>query len=385
MIQWLTASARGLLSALVDAWRVNPIDPKELSALVLGAVAGYGRAKTEQELELVWTGPAGPTIATRRTEQALIEVIDASVKRLFVASFVAYSVPGVMKAFERAIARGVQLSMLLEPSEEDGGGISFDVIGKMKAALPTARVYSWAKKEERFYGGKVHAKIAVADETLCFVSSANLTGHAMERNMEAGAYSSEAVPCRAIYSVTWRHSKRRTSSRGYDGYRFSRGALEDHGERRSEEHRRRTHAAQSASPSRSPLPIARPVVARQSGFDISSLQGCCVRSRMLLALARVLPVDRPENAECFLGKAKLAANKARDERKITELGKRGWRVLTVWECSLRGKTAKPAASTGVLLVCRFSAEHLARVLYLLLFLIGLKLVYDGVSPRLPQV
>ena len=40
---------------------------------------------------------------------------------------------------------------------------------------------------------------------------------------------------------------------------------------------------------------------------------------------------------------------------------------------------------GVLLVRRFSAERLARVLYLLLFLIGLKLVYDGVSPWLPQV
>jgi hypothetical protein len=30
------------------------------------------------------------------------------------------------------------------------------------------------------------AKIAIADETICFVSSANLTGHAMEKNMEAG-------------------------------------------------------------------------------------------------------------------------------------------------------------------------------------------------------
>jgi phosphatidylserine/phosphatidylglycerophosphate/cardiolipin synthase-like enzyme len=32
----------------------------------------------------------------------------------------------------------------------------------------------------------VHAKIAVTDEEFCFISGTNLTGHAMERNMEAG-------------------------------------------------------------------------------------------------------------------------------------------------------------------------------------------------------
>ncbi|MGY8631325.1 DISARM system phospholipase D-like protein DrmC [Bradyrhizobium sp. 14AA] len=185
--EWpLTPSARVLLTSMVTAWRANPVEPAGLAALLVGAGAGYRRAKAEQELELVWTGPPGPTIATRRTEQALLEVVDAAVMRLFVTSFVAYSVPSVMKAFERAIARGVRLSMLLELSEQDGGGISFDAIGKMKTALPTAHICSWTNQGEKFAGGKVHAKIAVADETICFVSSANLTGHAMERNMEAG-------------------------------------------------------------------------------------------------------------------------------------------------------------------------------------------------------
>jgi phosphatidylserine/phosphatidylglycerophosphate/cardiolipin synthase-like enzyme len=76
--------------------------------------------------------------------------------------------------------------MLLEASEFHGGGVSIDAIGKMKSALPTAKLFSWAHKGEGFAGGKVHAKVAVADENLCFISSANLTGHAMEKNMEAG-------------------------------------------------------------------------------------------------------------------------------------------------------------------------------------------------------
>lgn len=76
--------------------------------------------------------------------------------------------------------------MLLEASDQHGGGISFNAIGKMKSALPSARIYSWVDKANGFVGGKVHAKVAVADEGFCFISSANLTGHAMEKNMEAG-------------------------------------------------------------------------------------------------------------------------------------------------------------------------------------------------------
>ncbi|HUH39073.1 MAG TPA: phospholipase D-like domain-containing protein, partial [Spongiibacteraceae bacterium] len=37
-----------------------------------------------------------------------------------------------------------------------------------------------------FSGGCVHAKVAVADDRLCFITSANLTSYAMEKNMEAG-------------------------------------------------------------------------------------------------------------------------------------------------------------------------------------------------------
>src|SRR5262249_37704373 len=71
-------------------------------------------------------------------------------------------------------------------SELHGGGVSIDGIAKMKAVLPTAATMTWHRKGPGFDGGKVHAKVAVADEKVCFVTSANLTGHAMEKNMELG-------------------------------------------------------------------------------------------------------------------------------------------------------------------------------------------------------
>lgn len=47
-----------------------------------------------------------------------------------------------------------------------------------------------------------------------------------------------------------------------------------------------------------------------------------------------LPKTRPEFWADKIGK-----NRSRDERVVAELESAGWRVLTVWECSLRGKSA----------------------------------------------
>lgn len=179
-------SAQARLAKLVLEWQAGEIPPLELSGMLLGASAAYHQARAEQEVELVWTGPSSQLIATRKTEQALLQVIDAAEGRLFMTSFVAYDVASIMQALGRAIQRGVKVSMLLEASDQHGGGISFDAIAKMKSALPSARIYSWEKNGDGFAGGKVHAKVAVADEAFCFISSANLTGHAMEKNMEAG-------------------------------------------------------------------------------------------------------------------------------------------------------------------------------------------------------
>jgi phosphatidylserine/phosphatidylglycerophosphate/cardiolipin synthase-like enzyme len=61
-----------------------------------------------------------------------------------------------------------------------------DVIAQMKKLIPLARVYSWREKSGEFENGRVHAKVAIADRSSCFITSANLTGYAMEKNMELG-------------------------------------------------------------------------------------------------------------------------------------------------------------------------------------------------------
>ena len=181
-----TATARAVVDRLVDAWRATSVGSDELASMLLAAGHAFENVSKHQSAELVWTGPTTPFVSARRTEQALLQVIGAAKQNLFVTSFVAYDVSTIVKALNDASARGVSISMLLESSQDHGGSISFDVIGKMRLLVPSAKLYAWRERSAPFADGRVHAKVAVADDDLCFITSANLTGHAMEQNMEAG-------------------------------------------------------------------------------------------------------------------------------------------------------------------------------------------------------
>ena len=91
----------------------------------------------------------------------------------------------VIKALEKAVLRGVTVSLLLESSAEHGGMINVDSIGKMRNRIPGAYIYRW-KSQGSGPQGAVHAKCAVADGESAFVTSANLSDAAMERNIELG-------------------------------------------------------------------------------------------------------------------------------------------------------------------------------------------------------
>ena len=194
-----TATARAVVDRLVDAWRSTSVGSDELASMLLAAGHAFENVSRHQSTELVWTGPTTPFVSARRTEQALLQVIGAAKQNLFITSFVAYDVSTIVKALNDASARGVSISMLLESSQEQGGSISFDALGKMKTLVPTAKLYAWRDKTEPFTDGSVHAKVAVADGETCFITSANLTGYAMDRNMEAGVLITGGQVPRSLY------------------------------------------------------------------------------------------------------------------------------------------------------------------------------------------
>lgn len=183
-LNWV--GSKTLLEEFIDAWRISSIQSEEIAGILIGAIGMQEFVSAHQSIELVWTGPPSAMVPTRRTEQALLEVIGSAKQELFITSFVAYKADAILRALRKALEKGVRVLILLELSEEFGGGVSFDTVKSMREALPEARVLTWEEKADKFHGGKVHAKVAVADFELCFLSSANLTEHAMERNMEAG-------------------------------------------------------------------------------------------------------------------------------------------------------------------------------------------------------
>lgn len=170
------------------AWQRYPVDGRVLAGGLRAAVHTALSMRASEEMELVWTGPVTPVVPVRHTERVLLEVIESAERSLFLVSFVAYEVASVVNAVREAIARGVNVSLLLETHTSHGGRLSVDSIAKMRAALPSAFFYVWTVKGRttRGLGGAVHAKCAVADHLRCFVTSANLTGAALELNMELG-------------------------------------------------------------------------------------------------------------------------------------------------------------------------------------------------------
>jgi cardiolipin synthase len=181
-----TPAAANLIHQLIDAWRTTTVSADELASMLLSASHVVARVSNQQSAELVWTGPTTPFVSARRTEQALLQVINSAEHSLFIISFVAYDISSIVTALNDASDRGVVISMLLELSQDHGGSITFDVISRMRTLVPAAKLYAWREKSEPFTDGRVHAKVAVADSKICFITSANLTAYAMEKNMEAG-------------------------------------------------------------------------------------------------------------------------------------------------------------------------------------------------------
>lgn len=181
-----TPMAGTVVEQLAVAWQKAKIGSDELASMLLAASHVYAKTSSKQSTEFVWTGPMTPFVSARRTEQALLQIINSAEYLLFITSFVAYDVSTIVNALNAAIARGVSISMLLESSQDHGGSINIDVISKMRNLVPSAQLYAWRAKSSEFSDGRVHAKVAVADGRTCFITSANLTGYAMDKNMEAG-------------------------------------------------------------------------------------------------------------------------------------------------------------------------------------------------------
>jgi phosphatidylserine/phosphatidylglycerophosphate/cardiolipin synthase-like enzyme len=144
-------------------------------------------AATSQNVDLVWSGPDDSAIPLRRSAAVLLDLIDRAGVELVFVSFAAFRIPDALAALQHAVSRGVRVKMILESESDSGGkyrqfgsGFADELAGR-----PEVELYSWPS-EHRPPGGLLHAKAVIADSRDALITSANLTEHAIDTNIEIG-------------------------------------------------------------------------------------------------------------------------------------------------------------------------------------------------------
>jgi phosphatidylserine/phosphatidylglycerophosphate/cardiolipin synthase-like enzyme len=184
---------RSLVLDMLSAWQQQTpaVQPSDIALMLRTAAATAQSVRAAQTVELVWTGPlvAGP--AMRRTDQALLQIINAAQQSLLIVSFAVYKISAIAAAIVRAGERGVAIRICVEAPEPSGQKMAHETIKALGAAVAQrAAIYVWPSDkrpvDEHGKAGVLHAKCAIADGRLLFISSANLTDNAMTLNMELG-------------------------------------------------------------------------------------------------------------------------------------------------------------------------------------------------------
>lgn len=173
-------------SALLDAWANTPDFTGPAVAMALEAALSVREHERDAEkLDLVATGPSSPFVSIRHTRAVLLELIDRAHQELILVSYAAYKVPALVEALGRARERSVVVRLILESTADSAGALTHDGAEAFKALKDSIEIYVWPL-EKRPAGSRLHAKVAVADGELAFVTSANFTGHALDQNLEVG-------------------------------------------------------------------------------------------------------------------------------------------------------------------------------------------------------
>lgn len=186
------AHYRAVVMEYLDAcMRVVPTPaPATVGLALLTAACSAKSHRDEQAVELVWTGPDTDAVPFRRTEQAILQVLDSAMQRITLVSYAVYKVPNICESLIRAARRGVKLTVVLETPDLLEGQNEYNTLQALGPEVAACSgVYYWPERKRQHHGDKpgiLHVKCAVADGRWMFLSSANLTEYAFTINMELG-------------------------------------------------------------------------------------------------------------------------------------------------------------------------------------------------------
>lgn len=181
-----TPGVREAVEQLYMAVAADGVRPEEAAAYLRGYVAATLHTRDAVQVRTVWSGPATPAVPVRATAQVLAEVIHEARHELLAMTYAARPYPTLTRALTEATARGVVVHVIVETLAGAAGLLAGDEPAKAFASIDGVRLWHWARDPASRERSRQHAKLAVADRRVLFLSSANLTESAAKRNMEAG-------------------------------------------------------------------------------------------------------------------------------------------------------------------------------------------------------
>ncbi len=152
------------------------------AAFAAGLLTGQlDAAAARPHVTPVWTGPQSDAGHGRLTLAVVADLIAEAQQELVLASYAAVPSDSIKHALHDAADRGVAVTLLLERPRDNpkfhGHCDPFPGLSARRLTWPASA---------RPSGASMHAKVLVVDCRTALVGSANLTGHALERNLECG-------------------------------------------------------------------------------------------------------------------------------------------------------------------------------------------------------
>ncbi|MBK8231550.1 MAG: phospholipase [Candidatus Eisenbacteria bacterium] len=148
--------------------------------------------------DLVWSGPEVPGVHARDTREVFAELIGSAERDIWISTFAFFDGPTAFEALARRMDARPELSatLLLNLQRRRGDTSSADTLIQAFARRFWAAEWPGRRRPRVYYDpraleidgpeGVLHAKALVVDEEALFVTSANLTEAAFDRNIELG-------------------------------------------------------------------------------------------------------------------------------------------------------------------------------------------------------
>jgi phosphatidylserine/phosphatidylglycerophosphate/cardiolipin synthase-like enzyme len=171
-------------------------------AYLRGVADGYAHRAAAVTVESVWTGPGSHAVPVRSTAAVLVEIVRAAQEELVLTTYSAVNYPPLADTLQDAVERRVAVSVVVETLQGAGSALNGAEPALAFADVPGVALWHWPVGNRTEQGAKMHAKLAVADRNVLFVSSANLTQSGISRNIEAGVLvRGGAAPRRAAEHI----------------------------------------------------------------------------------------------------------------------------------------------------------------------------------------